>query len=136
QIGVGAAGIVSAVLIGVGALALLVQDLAGADLPSPPLRAVLVVSLIALVIGRVVGGVLETARGRREAEPVPEARGAGACAGRALALSRCARGPRRRAGLSRAGRARTRAGRAGPVPRAEAVPPPRAAAGPSARSGR
>src|SRR5699024_653312 len=74
QIGVGAAGIVSAVLIGVGALALLVQDLAGADLPSPPLRAVLVVSLIALVIGSVVGGVLETERGRREAEPVPEAR--------------------------------------------------------------
>src|SRR5699024_1740234 len=73
QIGVGAAGIVSAVLIGVGALAALVHDLAGTDLPSLPLRAVLIVSLSALVIGSVVGGVLETVRGRREAEPVPEA---------------------------------------------------------------
>ena len=73
QIGVGAAGIVSAVLIGVGALAVLVHDLAGTDLPSLPLRAVLIVSLSALVIGSVVGGVLETVRGRREAEPVPEA---------------------------------------------------------------
>src|SRR5699024_7427413 len=74
QIGAGAARTVCAVLIGGGALALLVQDLAGAGLASPPLRAGLVGSRIALVIGSVVGGVLETVRGRREAEPVPEAR--------------------------------------------------------------
>src|SRR5699024_5352150 len=74
QIVVGAAGLGSAVRIAAGALAVLVQDLAGAVLPSAPLRAVLVVWLIARVLGGVVGGVLETVRGRREAQPVPEAR--------------------------------------------------------------
>lgn len=74
QIGVAAAGIVSAVLIGMGALALLFEDLAGVSLPQPPQSAVLITALVALVIGSVVGGVLDTVRGRRQAEPAPEVR--------------------------------------------------------------
>src|SRR5699024_5676836 len=73
QVGVAAAGIVSAVLIGIGALATLFQELAGIDMPQPSLSVVLIVSLVALVVGSVVSGVLDTVRDRRQAEPVPEA---------------------------------------------------------------
>lgn len=73
QIGVAAAGIVSAVLLGVGALAALLHDAAGVGMPQPPLNAVLITALVALVIGSVVGGVLDALRGRRQVEPAPEA---------------------------------------------------------------
>lgn len=68
QIGVAAAGIVSAVLLGAGMIAHLLHEIAGLDLPQIPLGATLVVALVALAIGSVVGGVLETMRGRRQAE--------------------------------------------------------------------
>ena len=73
QIGVAAAGIISAVLIAAGVLAIIAGDVAGVDLPQPPLTAVLITALVALVIGSVVGGVLDTMRGRRQVEPAPEA---------------------------------------------------------------
>ena len=73
QIGVAAAGIVAAVLIAVGVLGTLFHDLAGVDMPQPPLTAVLITALVALVIGSVAGGVLEMMRGRKQAEPVQEA---------------------------------------------------------------
>src|SRR5699024_1736548 len=58
--GVAAAGMVSAVLIAVAALALLFEDLAGVSPPQPPPSAVLITALVALVLGSVAGGVLDT----------------------------------------------------------------------------
>ncbi|ASK65925.1 hypothetical protein CFK39_08890 [Brachybacterium avium] len=74
QIGVAAAGIVSAVLIGEGVLAILLRDAAGVALPQASLTAMLITALVALVIGSVVGGVLDTVRSRRQVEPIREPR--------------------------------------------------------------
>lgn len=74
QIGVAAAGIVSALLMVAGTFSHLIHEVAGARLPEMPLGALLVMALVALVIGSVVGGVLDTARGRRRADPAADAR--------------------------------------------------------------
>jgi hypothetical protein len=65
QIGVASAGIVAAVLTGIGMLLQLLHEAVELHVPQLPLLATLVMVLVALVIGSVVGGVLDTMRARR-----------------------------------------------------------------------
>lgn len=74
QIGVAAAGIVSALMLVAGTLAHLIHEVAEIHIPQVPLGATLVLALVALVIGSVVGSVLDTVRNRRQAEPVTDVR--------------------------------------------------------------
>lgn len=66
QIGVAAAGIVTAALLILGGLSSLAHQLLTVDVPFVPLSATLIVSLVAFVVGSVTGGVLDVVRSRRE----------------------------------------------------------------------
>lgn len=72
QIGVAVAAIVGGLISVFGMVTYLLNEVAGADLPQIPLTATLITVLVALVIGSVVGAVLELMTSRRSAAKVPE----------------------------------------------------------------
>lgn len=65
QIGIAAAGAVSALLLGLGLVARVLRERADVFVPAVPLSILLASVLAALVLGSLVGGVVETVRARR-----------------------------------------------------------------------
>ncbi|MGP9537286.1 hypothetical protein ACT3SP_04705 [Brachybacterium sp. AOP43-C2-M15] len=67
QIGIAVAGAVAAVLMGLGILFRVLHETAGVAAPHVSLGVLLVSVLVALALGSITGGVLETVRARRRA---------------------------------------------------------------------